>query len=103
MASRKGAAIRTDEMTDQKNMLLAIVLSAIVLIGWQVFFGLPQMEAQRQKQAQQQTQTAPQPGAVQQPGAVPQPGAPPQPGAVPQAPAGQPPLSSRPDRPPARS
>ena len=46
-------------MTDQKNTLLAIVLSALVLIGWQIFFGMPQME--KQKQAQQQ-QTQPQPG-----------------------------------------
>src|SRR3954447_23246276 len=52
-------------MTDQKNTLLAIVLSAIVLIGWQYFIGLPQMEKQRQeaqlKQQQQQTQAPGQP------------------------------------------
>jgi YidC/Oxa1 family membrane protein insertase len=89
-------------MTDQKNTILAIVLSAIVLIGWQVFFGLPQME--KQKQAQQQQQQQPQqvppqgqqaqPGAPQQPGAVPaqpgavpaQPGAPAAPGVAPGAP-----------------
>ena len=47
-------------MIDQKNMLLAIVLSAIVLIAWQFFVGMPQMERQRQEaqlkqqQAQQQ-------------------------------------------------
>src|SRR5713101_7764029 len=59
-------------MTDQKNTLLAIVLSAIVLIGWQIFYGMPQME--KQKQAQQQQQQAPQPqsGAAATPGAVPQ-------------------------------
>ena len=39
-------------------MLLAIVLSAIVLIGWQIFFGLPNMQ-QQQQQKQQQTQTQP--------------------------------------------
>src|SRR5437588_842382 len=39
-------------MTDQKNTILAIVLSAIVLIAWQIFFGLPQVEKQKQ-QAQQ--------------------------------------------------
>jgi YidC/Oxa1 family membrane protein insertase len=44
-------------MTDQKNMLLAIVLSAIVLIAWQIFFGLPHMQQQQQKQQQQQTQS----------------------------------------------
>jgi YidC/Oxa1 family membrane protein insertase len=42
-------------MTDNKNTLIAIVLSAIVLLGWQYFIGMPQMEKQRQ-QAQQQAQ-----------------------------------------------
>ena len=50
-------------MNDQKNTILAIVLSAIVLIGWQYFIGMPQMERQRQeqllKQQQQQTQAQP--------------------------------------------
>ena len=40
--------------TDNKNMLLAIVLSAIVLIGWQYFVGLPQM--QRQQEAAKQAE-----------------------------------------------
>jgi YidC/Oxa1 family membrane protein insertase len=73
-------------MTDQKNTLLAIVLSALVLIGWQIFFGLPQVE--KQKQAQQQQQTQPQTGAPQAPGAPAQPqsGAPPAPAGAPQVP-----------------
>ncbi len=41
-------------MTDQKNTILAIVLSALVLIGWQIMLGIPQMEKQRQIQQQQQ-------------------------------------------------
>jgi YidC/Oxa1 family membrane protein insertase len=45
---------------DQKNVLIAIVLSAIVLIVWQYFVGLPQMEKQRQE-AQQQAQQRAQP------------------------------------------
>jgi len=72
-------------MNDQKNTLLAIVLSAIVLIGWQFYFGLPQME--KQKQAQQQQQQA------QQPGAPPAPGTPSQqqaPGTAPPPAPGQP-------------
>jgi YidC/Oxa1 family membrane protein insertase len=79
-------------MNDQKNMLLAIVLSAIVLIGWQIFFGLPSMQ-QQQQQKQQQTQqqpttTVPQPGAPAPTGqpapTQPTPGqATPTPGAVP--------------------
>jgi YidC/Oxa1 family membrane protein insertase len=75
-------------MNDQKNVLLAIVLSAIVLIGWQYFIGVPQMEKQRQEAQQKaaQTQTQPAPGtpaptpgtATQVPGqvAVPTPAAP---------------------------
>ena len=51
-------AIRADDMTDQKNTLLAIVLSAIVLIGWQYFFGMPQIEKQKQQAQQQQQQPA---------------------------------------------
>ena len=39
-------------MTDQKNTILAIALSAMVLIAWQFFVGLPQMEKQRQEAQQ---------------------------------------------------
>jgi len=52
-------------MTDNKNTILAIVLSALVLIGWQYFFTGPQEKA-RQEQLQAQLQknapTAGQPG-----------------------------------------
>jgi YidC/Oxa1 family membrane protein insertase len=72
-------------MNDQKNTLLAIVLSALVLIGWQFYFGLPQME--KQKQAQQQQQQSQQPGAPAAPGAPSQQA--PAPGTAPPAP-GQP-------------
>jgi YidC/Oxa1 family membrane protein insertase len=66
-------------MTDQKNTLLAIVLSAFVLIGWQYFIGLPQMEKQKQEaqlkaqqqQAQQPGQPVPAPGTAPVPGTVP--------------------------------
>jgi YidC/Oxa1 family membrane protein insertase len=74
-------------MTDQKNTILAIVLSALVLIGWQIYFGLPQVEKQKQiAQQQAQERLQPPPGAP-----APQTAAPPQsvPGATPQAP-GQP-------------
>jgi YidC/Oxa1 family membrane protein insertase len=49
-------------MNDQKNTILAIVLSAVVLIGWQYFIGMPQMERQRQEalvKQQQAQQTQP--------------------------------------------
>jgi YidC/Oxa1 family membrane protein insertase len=77
-------------MTDQKNTILAIVLSALVLIVWQYFVGMPQMEKQRQEaqqkaQQQQQPSTVPTPQQQGQPGTVPVPG---QPGVTP--PPGQP-------------
>mgnify|MGYP001547547985 CR=1 FL=1 len=39
---------------DSKNTILAIVLSALVLICWQYFIGGPQLEKQKQEAAQQQ-------------------------------------------------
>ena len=57
-------------MNDQKNTILAIVLSAIVLIGWQYFIGLPQMERQKQDALlKQQTQQAQPPQAAPNAGA----------------------------------
>jgi YidC/Oxa1 family membrane protein insertase len=58
-------------MNDQKNTILAIVLSAIVLIGWQYFIGIPQMERQRQEVLlkQQQAQRAQPPQAAPSPAA----------------------------------
>ncbi len=64
-------------MTDQKNTILAIVLSALVFIVWQYFFGLPIQEKQKQVvQQQQQTQQAQPPATPsetrpQAPGQVP--------------------------------
>jgi YidC/Oxa1 family membrane protein insertase len=52
-------------MNDSRNMFLAIGLSVAVLLIWQVFVGIPQMERQRQiaqQQQQQQQTTQPQPG-----------------------------------------
>src|SRR5262249_21179619 len=39
-------------MNDQKNTILAVALSAVVLIVWQFFVGLPQMEKQKQEAQQ---------------------------------------------------
>ncbi len=60
---------------DNRNTILAIALSALVLIGWQFFFAKPQIDAQRQQQATQQALTADKSDAAQ-PGAAnaPQPG-----------------------------
>src|SRR5258708_30270279 len=74
-------------MSDQKNTILAIVLSALVLIVWQVFYGMPHMDKQKQIQQQQAQERSQQPPALPQqtPGTVPQ--TPPAPGTAPQAPA----------------
>ena len=89
-------------MSDHKNTILAIVLSLLVVVGWQYFIGYPQMERQRQDaQLKQQEQTHAAPGAAQpnpaQPGAAqpvaPQGGVPPVPGSA--APSAQPPTQTR--------
>ncbi|MFC5506832.1 MULTISPECIES: membrane protein insertase YidC [Hyphomicrobiales] len=61
---------------DNRNLLLAITLSVVVLFGWQYFYGVPQMEKQKQiaqqnQQAQSQTAPVPAPGAAPVPGAAP--------------------------------
>src|SRR5260370_41253885 len=60
-------------MDDQKNLLLALALTGVVLIGWQYLFAVPQLEKQKQIAQQQQQQTQPpQPLPNAQPGAPPQ-------------------------------
>jgi YidC/Oxa1 family membrane protein insertase len=64
---------------DNKNTVIAIILSAIVLIGWQYFFATPQLEKQKQeaRQQQQAQQTTPAPGTAPTTPLTPsQPGAP---------------------------
>jgi YidC/Oxa1 family membrane protein insertase len=74
-------------MTDNKNTILAIALSAVVLIAWQFFYAGPQEKARQEQLAQQQqkqqaeqlAQKGPAPGqGTQAPGA-----APPAPGQIP--------------------
>ena len=85
-------------MSEHRNTILAIVLSLIVVVGWQYFIGYPQMEKQRrdallkqQEQSELQPRAA-QPSNAPQPVPAPQAGAP-QPGA-PQS--GAPPLPNAP-------
>ena len=66
-------------MTDNRNTILAVILSGLVLIAWQYFYNMPQMERQR---AQTQTQAelnkpSPQtaPGSTAPGSTTPQPGA----------------------------
>ena len=63
-------------MSEHKNTILAVVLSLLVIVGWQYFIGYPQMERQRQEtqqQAQLKQPSQSQPGSTQP--ATPQPNA----------------------------
>jgi YidC/Oxa1 family membrane protein insertase len=89
-------------MGEHRNTILAILLSLLVVIGWQYFVGYPQMEKQRQQASlKQQEQPQTQPGATQpnaaQPNAAqpatPEGSVPPVPGAS--APSAQAPSASR--------
>jgi YidC/Oxa1 family membrane protein insertase len=72
-----------NDQDNQKNLLLAIVLSVGVLLAWQVFYAGPKLkddQERRQRIQQEQSQVKEQPGGaktgpVTAPGAVPQPGA----------------------------
>ncbi|WP_207480278.1 membrane protein insertase YidC [Arenibaculum pallidiluteum] len=50
-------------MTDQRNLILAIVLSILILLGFQWFYEAPRQAQQQAQQAQQQATEAPTPGA----------------------------------------
>jgi YidC/Oxa1 family membrane protein insertase len=65
-------------MTDNKNFILAIILSSLIIFGWQYFYAAPQMEKQKRLQEQsQQTEQGQTPAPTQTqgstPGVVPQP------------------------------
>src|SRR5208282_2128860 len=76
-------------MIEHKNTILAIVLSLLVVVGWQYFVGYPQMQKQHEEaRLKQQKQTQVQPSAAQpseaQPATpAPRAGAPTVPGAPP--------------------
>jgi YidC/Oxa1 family membrane protein insertase len=67
-------------MTDNRNTILAVILSGLVLLGWQYFFNIPQMEKQRAAQLAQGQMTKPAQDAANtaapQTGAAPSPNAP---------------------------
>src|ERR1700722_6743249 len=50
-------------MTDNRNTILAVILSGLVLLGWQYFFNIPQMEKQRALQQAQSELIKPTPDA----------------------------------------
>jgi YidC/Oxa1 family membrane protein insertase len=63
-------------MTDNRNTILAIILSGLVLIAWQYFYNVPQMERQRAQQAElakKPPQPAASPTSAPQPGGAPSP------------------------------
>jgi YidC/Oxa1 family membrane protein insertase len=65
------------DQDNQKNLLLAIVLSVGVLLIWQVFYAGPKLkedQERRQRVQQEQSQTAPKTAPVATPGAPTQPG-----------------------------
>src|SRR5438874_4882337 len=64
-------------MSDNRNTILAVILSGLVLIGWQYFYNAPQMEKQRAAQQAQSelAKPAPQPGTTTTPATTPQTGA----------------------------
>src|SRR5690606_9172332 len=66
-------------MENNRNLLITIVLSVIILTGWQVLYTNPKVEAQREAariEAEQQAAQAPQPGTTTQGDAdIPTPGA----------------------------
>jgi YidC/Oxa1 family membrane protein insertase len=56
-------------MGNNKNTIIAVVLSLLVVVGWQYFVGYPQMERQRQQaELKQQEQSQVQPGATNRAG-----------------------------------
>ena len=77
-------------MTENRNTILAIILSGLVLLAWQYFYNVPQMEKQRAAQVAQTQTTKP----AQESGAAPQSGTAPAPAA--NAPANNQPASATP-------
>src|SRR2546423_7602361 len=63
-------------MTDNRNTILAVILSGLVLIAWQYFYNVPQMEKQR-AQSQTQAELAKPSQPTTPGGATPQAGTPP--------------------------
>jgi len=78
-------------MSDNKNTILAIVLSALVLIAWQYFYAAPQEKARQEKlQSEQLAQKQKAPQQPSQPAQIPaQPGPAQVPGQAAQTPAAQ--------------
>src|SRR5712672_1760527 len=83
-------------MTDNRNTILAVILSGLVLIAWQFFYNMPQMEKQRAAERAQSELVKPaaQGGGTTTPTTTPQTDAAPSPSA--NAPAANQPASAAP-------
>jgi YidC/Oxa1 family membrane protein insertase len=83
-------------MTDNRNTILAVILSGLVLIAWQYFYNVPAMEKQRAAQQAQSelAKSTPQGGTASTPATTPQAGNAPTPAA--NAPAANQPASVAP-------
>ncbi|KMO35232.1 membrane protein insertase YidC [Methylobacterium aquaticum] len=81
---------------DKTNMIIAVVLSLAVLLGWNYFVSAPQVERQRQEQAAKELAARQAQAAKNGPAASPREGGPsaPLPGTLPGAPAGSPALAA---------
>src|SRR6266702_3286485 len=73
-------------MTDNRNTILAVILSGLVLIAWQYFYNVPQLEKQRAQSQTQAELAKPTPQAT--------PGTTPQAGSTPATPAANPPAQA---------
>ena len=51
-------------MTEQRNLILAIVLSVVIVLGFQFFYERPRMIEQQRQQELAQQQAAQQPGTA---------------------------------------
>jgi YidC/Oxa1 family membrane protein insertase len=81
-------------MIDNRNTILAVILSGLVLIAWQYFYNVPQMEKQRAAQQAQSelVKPTPLPGSTGTPSTTPQAGSAP----APNVPAANQPASAAP-------
>jgi YidC/Oxa1 family membrane protein insertase len=78
---------------NQKNLILAIVISVAIVLGWQMLFEGPRLEREQAARQQQQAATAPGSATLPGPSAIPVPGQPP--GAAPAPTAAGAPLADR--------
>jgi YidC/Oxa1 family membrane protein insertase len=60
--------MQTQQPDNQKNLLLAIILSVVVLLGWQVFYASPKLKEEQERQRRSQQEAASRSTGVPAPG-----------------------------------